>query len=194
MTPTERIGQLEAENARWRRLFAGWLLVAGGIVLLASYFLPWSSGAQVPGRDICPTCTPKVFAHTAWPLINPAAVHWENTVRDLTHGNVSFLLVYTLAAFFQLVAPVAFVALGWRLLTRATPTPLRWRMLVVLYCLPELLIVWALLDITMWDSPISLSPTIGFYLACAAVMGFFVAGLLMPHTRRQSRALVVEAA
>jgi len=97
MTPTERIGQLEAENARWRQLFAGWLLVAGGIVLLASYFLPWSSGAQVPGRDICPTCTPKVFAHTAWPLINPAAVYWENTVRDLTHGNASFLLVYTLA-------------------------------------------------------------------------------------------------
>jgi hypothetical protein len=193
MTPTERIGQLEAENVRWRQLFAGGLLVAGGIALLASYFLPWSSGAQVPGRDICPTCTPKVFAHTAWPLINPAAVHWENTVRDLTHGNASFLLVYTLAAFFQLVAPVAFVALGWRLLTRATPVRLRWRALVILYCVPELLIAWALLDITMWDSPISLSPGSGFYLACAAIMGFFVAGLLMPHTRRQLRVRALEA-
>lgn len=179
--------------ARWRRRIAGGLLLVAGIALLASYFLPWSSGAQVPGRDTCPTCMPEVFTHTAWSLISPAAVHWENTVRDLTHGNASFLLAYTLAVCFQLVVPVAFVVLGWRLLTRATPVRLRWRVLVVLYCVPELLVAWALLDITMWDSLVSLSPAIGFYLACAAVMGFFVAGLLMPHTRRQLRARAVRA-
>ncbi|HEV2458056.1 MAG TPA: hypothetical protein VGS80_06790 [Ktedonobacterales bacterium] len=72
-------------------------------------------------------------------------------------------------------------------LARATPVHLRWWLLVLLYCAPQLLLARALLDITTWDSPVTLHPAIGFFMAYAAVIGFFVAALLMPHARRHGR-------
>jgi hypothetical protein len=171
-------------SRRWRQRIAGWLFFVGGIVLLASLFLPWSSGSQVPGRDICLTCAPTVFNHTAWSLINPLAVYWGNIIDELTQGNISFLLPYIVAVFFQILAPLVFAALGLRLLIRPTPARLRWRALAIFYCIPELLLAWALLDITMWFSLVTLSPAYGFYLACASVVGLFLAGLFMPHAPR----------
>jgi hypothetical protein len=131
---------------RWRQRTAGVLLLIGGITLLASYFLPWSSGAQVPGRDTWPTCTPDVFNNSAWSLINPFTVNWDSTLLEI-------------------VVPVAFALLGWRLLARATPVRLRWRLLVILYCPPELFLALVLYSLTTWDSPVTLHPAIGFFVS-----------------------------
>jgi len=131
------------------------LLLAGGITVLASYVLAQLSGAQVPGRDIWPICTPEVFNNSAWSRINPFAVHWDSTLRQLTQGDVSVLLPYASAILLQLVVPVAFALLGWRLLARSTPVRLRWRPLVILYCAPKLLLAMVLYCSTTWFSVLS---------------------------------------
>lgn len=172
-------GDAPGTVTRWRQRIAGGLLVGGGGVFIASYFLPWQYAYWPPPG--CPGCVDQTrapadgFLYMFAPLAAPVAWFFDAVTVAIVIG-----------------LPLALVALGVRLLARRQPVRPRGKVLVILagvlgLCAAYLLTV--VMAVRYVDSgPPEVRTEIGKYFAFLAPLVVLAAGSVMPSKRRMTAA------
>lgn len=160
----------------WRQRIAGGLLIVGGAIFIASYFLPWQYAYWPPAE--CPSCGDQMRA---------PADGFLNIFAPLWAPEAVFLDAVSLAILIGL--PLALAALGVRLLVRRQPVRLRRKVLVIVagilgICAAYLFTVVIAARYAGLGPP-ELRDEIGKYLAFLASLAVLAAGSVMPTKRHR---------
>ncbi len=105
-----------------RQRFAGAVLVAGCLVLIGSYFLPWVYSAPACGFPrYCGTGETRTGWAQVGIYLNPTTQDWKWTIQTLLRGDATALGMVTVFLFLYVGVPLALVWFGGQVWRREQP-------------------------------------------------------------------------